>query len=205
MITKTNSIVFALVAIVAVGSIGLISSSMSENQTEDIPEVTLDFNQDFLERDGIRSVVTIVHSESVDVTRGNSVITSLTLTHEANDAKAKSVTLEPRGTIGVITPEPYASMYTSEERSQQLRENGEITGSISLSDYVSYSPSQVTIAPGESVVVSMMIDIPDDFDERLMVGKLPFQPNFVKIGDYPEQQIRIDNAIVDVQVTERSQ
>lgn len=25
-----------------------------------------------------------------------------------------------------------------------------------------------------------MIDIPDDFDERLMVGKLPFQPNFVK-------------------------
>lgn len=146
MTTKTNSIVFALVAIVAAGSIGLISSSMSENQTEEIPEVTLDFNQD-LERDGIRSVVTVASSESVDVERGNSVIASFTLTHEANDIKAKSVTLEPSGTIGVITPEPYASMYTSEERSQQLRENGEITGSISLSDYVSYSTNQVTIAP----------------------------------------------------------
>lgn len=205
MTTKTTKVLlFALMTAVTATSIGIISSNdITAEVQKEIILASNPTNEGWLSSEGDRSVVIVDFAENVDVKRinpGETSMISVTLTHKANNDNVKPVVLRPIGTLGVITPEPYASMYTSQDRAQQLSETGKITGSISLSDYTTSSESLITIPVNESVQVMLYVDIPSNIQDNLKDIQLPFQPAFQVIDG---ENVRIDNNIQEIEIVSR--
>lgn len=109
---KTRMMI-ALIAIVAVTSTILGTSGITaEVLTDDSPKDTIHAfdpsNEGFLAKSEARSVIIVGYTEQENAvtTRGDSLITTITITHMANNAASdRSVTIAPIGTIGVIIPE----------------------------------------------------------------------------------------------------
>lgn len=210
--TMKKQKIAALFAVIAAAGLLTVNVSGLQNTDAEVnndPELVEHVNTydptpaGWLDSEENRSIILVSHdAQNASVTRGDSIITSITLEHRANNPDAEPVVLRPTGTIGVIIPEPYSSMYTSEERSFQLRDNGEIIGAISLSEYVTFSERLVTIPVGEKVTITMQIDMPANMADSVVGTTLPFQPAFEKVSG---ENVKLYNSILDVEVRDAVQ
>jgi hypothetical protein len=109
----------------------------------------------------------------------------------AGDGAAKTLTIRGVGVMGGYIPPTIAAKSTPEERANELRETGKITGMYELDSTVSFSPSEVTLEPGKTTTASIIITIPADWSSETVGKEIIYNIQYEITGDYDKSTARL--------------
>jgi hypothetical protein len=156
---------------------------------------------EFLQEGG-KSVIAITPaSDVIDAARGSVVKATLTLQHIPGANPLPSVTVVANGIGNGIIPPSVEKSTTPEERASTLSTTGKpVAGAIELNSLVTFSPTAVTLKPGESQQIDMYITIPKDWPDELVGTNVWFSVIFGEGESYDYRDLLIDQTGINVHV-----
>lgn len=149
---------------------------------------------------GGKSVITVTpSSDIIDGARGSVAKVTFTLKHETGANPLPNVTVVADGIGNGIIPPSVEKSTTPEERANALSTTGKpVTGAIELNSLVTFSPTEVTLKPGESKQVDMYITIPKDWPDELVGTNVWFSVIFGEGGNYDYKDLLIDQTGINL-------
>lgn len=193
---------FALFATIAVIStvFGVTQFDNITAQEQEIPQKFVIVNEhrtaeSILSENGVNSAISVTPSEKqLKLGDDNSVVTTLQISHQANDVRAKAVSVEADGVVGIYVPKSNVDLEKSTQQIvDEFKATGTISGSLDLSSFVTFTPSNVEIAAGETATIQMQITIPQNIIDSLEEESLDFNPNVYRTIQYEDQKIGMYN------------
>jgi hypothetical protein len=153
--------------------------------------------------DGINSAIVIsANQKNVDLVRGMDTKVVFTISHIGGNEPAPSVTLQANGIKGLVIPPSKLAQSTTEDRIEEFKRTGMISGAIDLSPIVTYTPNILTLAPGESKTIEMHIIMPKSWNTELSGSTVNFEPNIQRIGNYGNYKIAVFSDDAEIRVGE---
>jgi len=142
--------------------------------------------------EGVNSVILVSSDqENLRIEQGSSKTASFTVTHIGGQNPVPEITMGADGIRGKVLPASVLATSTVEERVNQLRESGTISGAVDLSPLASFSPNEVTLKSGESATIQMQVVIPSGWNDELAGQKVNFAPSIYRVGDYSQYKIAV--------------
>ncbi|MEP0825936.1 MAG: hypothetical protein HRF40_10655 [Nitrososphaera sp.] len=153
--------------------------------------------QKFLQNGG-RSVIVIKPETTVNTaSRGSTITIPLNIVHEAGTNPLPSVTVTSYGIANTMIPPSVANATTAEDRVNAIKTTGRpIAGAIDLNSIVTFSDRVVTLKPGESKQVNMIVTIPKDWPDELVGKDIFFSVVFGHGGIYDYHEVQVNNTFV---------
>ncbi|MEO9320892.1 MAG: hypothetical protein ABI361_09480 [Nitrososphaera sp.] len=146
----------------------------------------------FLHAGGKQAIDVSISPKLLNLTRGENGTVTIVLHHISNSSDYPTLHVVAKGSSGMMVLPSFAKNMTAFERSQYIIQGKKPPGLMSLSPYISYSPSAVDIAAGENATITATVNLPKDFPSEMVGKTLQFNPALtitnVKNASPSEQQ-----------------
>lgn len=150
----------------------------------------------FLFAGGRSAIVVVAEPTKIDLPRGESIDVTLNIEHMVGNNGFDSLTLVPTGSRGNLVLPSSVQDLTPEERTELMKQDSPIPGTIPLSSFVSYSDPQVTLGAGETKSIQMTIAIPKDLPDEMVQKSIHISPNLVILEMQNAAPDRASDALV---------
>ncbi|MBI5145748.1 MAG: hypothetical protein HZA84_00845 [Thaumarchaeota archaeon] len=209
MTTKTTKTIFSITALSAIVLSVLVASSLIDTAKAKADVFVFEKDESIKIRatpqelldEGVNSAIVIsANQKNADLTRGVTTGVKFTVTHLAGTNPVPKITLQADGIKGLVLPASRLALSTPEDRAEEFKRTGTVSGAIDLSPLVIYEPSEITLAPGESKTIEMRVVMPKSWNTELSGTTVNFEPNIKRIGDYGSYKIAVFSDDADIKI-----
>ncbi|MFY3740780.1 MAG: hypothetical protein HMLIMOIP_001224 [Candidatus Nitrosomirales archaeon] len=188
-----NKKVFAAMlpaTVIGIIAIALLTSNLNDTQAQSVnqqPQVSAGAKtpkQLFEEGSAAHYIKSSITPSTISIKRGATITVDITIENSSH-VKDESVTLSNfHNAVRNFAPSAHAGL-TDEQFDDLVAQGVPIHGEISVNDFITISPTTLTVAANSKASISMKISIPNNIPDEMLYKTIQITPAFDADLQYP--------------------